>query len=220
MSSDDGLRPSAARRPDLTLPEDPSEEELARNWSLSQADNAQVVRCRGDDNCRRFALQICALRQYGRFLEDYSYVPVRILNHINRQLQLPPALSLQAPERNATETEHRERIREHLGYQNLRCSGANVARGTSAFAGRSGRAVRRLDRSGAGRLTSLADRRTGSLHPRKTGGLDRGHRPAGNPRAHCGSNSRLLASSSGCSARGCRRGANGELHRQAYALSL
>lgn len=118
MSSDDGLHPSrAARRADLVLPEDPSEEELARNWSLSQADNAQVVRCRGDDNRRRFALQICALRQYGRFLEDYSCVPVRILNHINRQLQLPPALSLQAPERNATETEHRERIREHLGYQ-------------------------------------------------------------------------------------------------------
>jgi hypothetical protein len=118
MSSDDpGERPTTPRRRELVLPEDPSEEELARNWTLTEADNAQVARCRGDDNRRRFALQICVLRQYGRFLEDYHQVPVRILNHINRQIQLPPALSLRAPERNATETEHRERIREHLGYQ-------------------------------------------------------------------------------------------------------
>ena len=31
-----------------TLPKDPSEEELARNWTLSEADRAQVRRCRGD----------------------------------------------------------------------------------------------------------------------------------------------------------------------------
>jgi hypothetical protein len=69
MSSDDpGERPTTPRRRELVLPEDPSEEELARNWTLTEADNAQVARCRGDDNRRRFALQICVLRQYGRFL--------------------------------------------------------------------------------------------------------------------------------------------------------
>jgi TnpA family transposase len=101
----------------VVLPEDPSEEELARNWTLSEADRSQVVRCRGDDNRRRFAIQLCVLRQYGRFLEDYARVPVRILNHLNRQIHLPPALSLTGAERNATETEHHERIREYLGYQ-------------------------------------------------------------------------------------------------------
>jgi hypothetical protein len=45
----------------LTSPEDPIEEELARNWTLSEAGYAEVLRCRGDDNRRRFALQ----RQYG-----------------------------------------------------------------------------------------------------------------------------------------------------------
>ncbi len=128
MSSDEGSPRSgrAVRRPDLVLPEDPSEEELARNWSLSEADHGQVARCRGDDKRRRFALQLCALRQYGRFIEDYATVPVRILNHINRQLQLPPTLSLQAPERNATEIEHRERVREHLRYQPFETSAQSL----------------------------------------------------------------------------------------------
>ena len=66
------------------LPEDPTEEELARDWTLLEADRVQVLRCRGgEDNRRRFALQLCTLRQYGRFL-DYTSVPVRILNHIGR----------------------------------------------------------------------------------------------------------------------------------------
>jgi Domain of unknown function (DUF4158) len=117
MSSDDPGEHATPRRRELVLPEDPSEEELARNWTLTEADHAQVARCRGDDNRRRFALQICVLRQYGRFLEDYSHIPVRILNHLNRQIPLPPALSVRAPERNATEIEHRERIRAHLGFR-------------------------------------------------------------------------------------------------------
>jgi hypothetical protein len=55
------------RRPGLVLPADPSEEELARNWTLSEADRAEVWRCRGDDNRRRFSVQLCVLRQYGCF---------------------------------------------------------------------------------------------------------------------------------------------------------
>ena len=83
----------------VALPEDPSEEELARNWTLSEADRSQVLRCRGDDNRRRFAVQLCVLWQYGRFLKDYARVPVRILNHISRQIHLPSALSLTGAER-------------------------------------------------------------------------------------------------------------------------
>ena len=31
----------------------------------------------GDEHRRRFAVQLCMLRQYGRFLEDYARVPVK-----------------------------------------------------------------------------------------------------------------------------------------------
>jgi hypothetical protein len=108
--------PERQRQRGLTLPEDPSEEELARNWTLSEADHAEVLRCRGDHNRRRFALQLCVLRQYGRFLDRYQDVPVRILNHLNRQLGLIPTVSLPEAEREATESSHQQRLREYSGY--------------------------------------------------------------------------------------------------------
>jgi len=106
-----------SRRIATALPEDPSEEELARDWTLSEPDRAVVQRCRGNPHRRRFAVQLCVLRLYGRFLEDYSPVPVKILNHLGRQLQLPPVLSLSPPDRPATETAQQQRIRAYLDYQ-------------------------------------------------------------------------------------------------------
>ena len=101
----------------LVLPADPADEELARDWTLSEADKAEVRRCRGDTNRRRFALQLCTLRNYGRFLDDYDLVPVRILTHLSRQLDLPPVLFIAPPERDATLSEQEQRIRRYLGYQ-------------------------------------------------------------------------------------------------------
>jgi hypothetical protein len=104
------------RRAGLPLPEDPSEEELARDWTLSEANRPEVLRCRGDDNRRRFALQLCVLRQHGRFLDRYQDAPVRIVNHLNRRLGLLPTVSLPEVERDATESGHQQRLREYLGY--------------------------------------------------------------------------------------------------------
>jgi TnpA family transposase len=87
------------------------------NGTLSEADMAEVRRCRGDTNRRRFALQLCTLRNYGRFLDDYDSIPVRILTHLSRQLDLPPVLFIAAPDRDATVSEHEQRIRQYLGYQ-------------------------------------------------------------------------------------------------------
>jgi hypothetical protein len=56
------------RSPRVLLAVDPSEEELARDFSLSEADKVEVRQCRGDDNRRRFALQLCVVRKHGRFL--------------------------------------------------------------------------------------------------------------------------------------------------------
>jgi TnpA family transposase len=109
--------PERRRQRGVSLPEDPSEEELARDWTLSDADRAEVQRCRGDDNRRRFAAQLCVLRQHGRFLDQYGDVPVRILNHLNRQLGLMPTVSLPEAEREATESGHQQRIRDYLGYR-------------------------------------------------------------------------------------------------------
>src|SRR5437879_10406238 len=88
------LLPSRAHRPVLVLPEDPSDDELLRHWTLSEADTREILRCRGDDNRRRFALQLCALRIFGRFVPNHMAGPVRILNYLGGQRDFPATLLL------------------------------------------------------------------------------------------------------------------------------
>src|SRR5690349_4827702 len=118
MSTDDPLSVLHARRRRALLA-DPSEDELARHWSLTPADLAEVARCRGDDHRRRFALQLCMLRAHGRFLDDCRTVPLPIVNHLSRQLGLAPVLFLDQPGREPTEREQAQRIRRYLGVRDF-----------------------------------------------------------------------------------------------------
>jgi hypothetical protein len=70
------------RTPSLILPEDPSPEELLQFWTLSARDRAEVMRCRGEANRRRFAVQLCTLRAYGRFLPEVTSAPVAMTNYL------------------------------------------------------------------------------------------------------------------------------------------
>ena len=97
------------------MPADPSEDELARHWSLTPADLAVIAACRGADQRRRFALQLCMLRAHGRFLDDYRHAPIKIVNHLSRQLGLPPVLFLDRSGREPTERVQAQRIRRYLG---------------------------------------------------------------------------------------------------------
>jgi len=99
------------------LPAEPSDEELARDWTITDADRVEVLRCRGAGNRHRFAMRLCALRSLGRFVDDFAAAPVRIVNHIGRQLGFTPSLFIEPPDRRATTAEHVQRIREYLGYQ-------------------------------------------------------------------------------------------------------
>jgi hypothetical protein len=110
--------PSRVRGSGVMLPEDPSDEELARNWTLSESDKGEVLQCRGEEKRRWFALQLCVLRGYGRFLEPGETAPVRLVNHLGAQLELPPVLLVSGiPRRAATETEYAERIRRSTWYK-------------------------------------------------------------------------------------------------------
>jgi TnpA family transposase len=119
MATDERTAVPARRRyrAALSLPVDPSDEEWARDWPLSAADKVEIQGCRGDDNRLRFALQLCVLRLYGRFLPTYDSVPLRIVNHLGRQLALPPVLLLDPVPRPATDGEYQQRLRAYLGYQ-------------------------------------------------------------------------------------------------------
>src|SRR6267143_1518404 len=109
--------PGRRRIPPLLLPTDPSHEDLVHSWTLSARDQVEVLRCRGEANRRRFAVQLCTLRAYGRFLPEAAPTPVAITNHLARQLDLPLVLFGDLPERLATETEQLQRIRAYLGWQ-------------------------------------------------------------------------------------------------------
>jgi TnpA family transposase len=117
MSTDD--EPSRTPRRRSPLPSEPSEDDLARHWSLTPADLIEIGRCRGDDHRRRFALQLCTLRTYGRFLDDYRQAPLRIVNHLSRQIGLPPVLFLDRPGREPTERVQAQRIRSYLGLRSF-----------------------------------------------------------------------------------------------------
>jgi hypothetical protein len=97
MSSYDPLLPpemGRRRTPSLILPEEPSPEELAQFWTLSDLDWVEVMKSQGDANQRRFAAQLCALRAYGRFLPEATPAPVATTNYLARQLDLPTLLRL------------------------------------------------------------------------------------------------------------------------------
>jgi TnpA family transposase len=118
MSMDDpqATAPQARRLP---IAVDPSEDELARHWSLSSADLAVIAECRSGDHRRRFALQLCVMRAHGCFLDDYRRVPIKIVNHLSRQLGLAPVLFLDRPGRAQTEREQSLRIRRYLGIRDF-----------------------------------------------------------------------------------------------------
>ncbi len=118
MTLPDGVNGSVHHRPlAIILPEDPSQEELAQYWTLSTQDKQEVFKCRGEAQRRRFAVQLCMLRTYGRFLPKAVPAPTAITNHLARQLDIPLVLFGDVPGRLATETDHFYHIRTYLGWQ-------------------------------------------------------------------------------------------------------
>jgi Domain of unknown function (DUF4158) len=108
MSMDDASAAATQARRRTALPADPSEDELARNWSLTPMDLAAIAACRGADQRRRFALQLCMLRTHGRFLDDYRHAPIKIVNHLSRRVSplahahvIPNGSYFQSPRRRA-----------------------------------------------------------------------------------------------------------------------
>ena len=100
----------------LALPQPLSDEELVRNWTLVEGDHQEIARYRKGFRLY-MALQICAVRVYGRFLNHVHDVSPHILNYLGQQLALPPSLTVEAPEREATVLEHRQNVLKHLGFQ-------------------------------------------------------------------------------------------------------
>lgn len=88
------------------------------HWSLLDEDLAIILIARGDANRIGAAADLCSLRSTGTFVGRWSLVPLVVVNYLARQLDLPPVVSLvPEPERRATVTAARERLRRYLGYR-------------------------------------------------------------------------------------------------------
>lgn len=112
------------------MSEDPGEEALARDWTLSAEDLAEIRRCRAPYPKLHFAVQLCCLRKYGTYL-DRLRVPLKIINHINVQIGLEPVLMV--PDEilhEQTRQEHETRIRSYCGFDSF---GTSSARGLEDF---------------------------------------------------------------------------------------
>ena len=75
------------------------------------------MRCRTDATRRRFAVQLCTLRAYGRFLLEAAPAPVAMTNYLAQQWDVPLVLFGEVPGRFATETEQLQRIWTYLGWR-------------------------------------------------------------------------------------------------------
>jgi len=100
----------------ISLPQDFSDEEMARDWTLLEGDQQEIERYRKGFRLY-IAIQICAVRLYGRFLNQVHDVSPHIVNYLGQQLDLPPSLTVEVPEREATYLEHHQNILQHLGFQ-------------------------------------------------------------------------------------------------------
>ena len=89
---------------------------MARDWTLSDSDRAEISKYR--KSSRLFvAIQLCAVRLYGRFFTQVHDLSPPIVHYLGHQLDLPPSLAIEVPDRKATYTEHRQHILTYLGFQ-------------------------------------------------------------------------------------------------------
>ncbi|KQH83735.1 transposase [Vibrio furnissii] len=100
----------------LMLPQRFSDEEMVRDWTMSRRD-CQVVNKYRKQYRLGFAIQLCAMRLYGRFLSQLHDLSPRVISYLSSQLDLPPTLTVDVPEREATLLEHRNNILKYLGFQ-------------------------------------------------------------------------------------------------------
>src|SRR5687768_12381208 len=85
----------------ISLPQEFSDEEMAGDWTLSEEDREEIGRHRKSSRLL-IAIQLCAVRLYGRFLNGLHDLSPGIVNYLNRQLDLPSSLAMLVPEWEAT----------------------------------------------------------------------------------------------------------------------
>lgn len=97
---------------------EPTSEQLARYFHLSDTDCLLVLKRRGQHHRLGFAIQLCSVRFLGTFLDNPIDVPSGVIAHLATQLQISnPACLPSYLERSNTHWDHAQEIRQHEGYR-------------------------------------------------------------------------------------------------------
>lgn len=116
MTDKEQFLSSRQRYHPLALPQQFSDEEMVRDWTLSKRDHLEVNKYRKQFRLG-IAIQLCAMRLYGRFLNQIQDLSPRVVNYLNSQLKLNPTLAISVPDREATVLKHRKIILTYLGFR-------------------------------------------------------------------------------------------------------
>lgn len=97
-----------------------NDERLLLDWLLSAEDIEFVTKkSRGSSNKLKYALQICHLRNRGRFIENWSAISVTVLNHICKQLELDLMHNQLSFSHNSTEVRIRNETKQYLAFKDF-----------------------------------------------------------------------------------------------------
>lgn len=97
---------------------EPTSEQLARYFYLSDSDRALIAQHRGHHNRLGFAVQLCIVRFLGTFLPDPGDVPSGVATYLAAQLgQAPP--DLETYRAGETRWDHAQEIRAAFGYRDF-----------------------------------------------------------------------------------------------------
>lgn len=95
-----------------------NDEKLLLEWFLSTEDIDFIIqRSRGIENRLKYGVQICYLRNNGRFIESWSEINIAILNHLSRQLELELVHNRLSFYHNSTEVRIRNEVKQYLGFK-------------------------------------------------------------------------------------------------------
>lgn len=93
-----------------------SQELIIKNWTLSEDDKNEVKSVKAEFRLY-LSIQLCSLRNNGKFIQYCNDIPADIINYLNKQLKLPPTLIVNEPSRKATTTEHRQKLLSYLKFE-------------------------------------------------------------------------------------------------------
>jgi TnpA family transposase len=110
-------KPSRYRKyTSVYVSEDFSDEEMARDWTLSPEDLSEMKKYRKQAQLY-LAIQLCCVKMYGRFIERTTDLSVRVISYLSSQLGLAVNLSAKMSTRKASHSRYRNAILNYLNFR-------------------------------------------------------------------------------------------------------